>query len=232
MVIAIIAILAGILLASLEMARNRSYRMQCANNLRQIGQSLEIYAGENKGAYPRTIYKPGAPPVAGTGGAAADPFGVGGPEPNDVTAAMFLLMRVQKLDPAIFICPYTDVNVFQIEPGKPLLRSNFTDYHKNLGYSYANPYPDAAAEAAGYQLRSHMKAQFAVAADLNPGAKFGPNARNHEDAGQNVLFADGHVSWAPIPKMGINEDDIYHNAKGELWGSPADANDSVLLPTE
>src|SRR4051812_40831080 len=92
-VIAIIAILIGILLPVAEKVRHRAYIDACASNLRQIGQAMVMYAGDNRGAFPRTIYVPGQPPIAGTGSGAANPFGPGGPAANDVSAAIFLLMR-------------------------------------------------------------------------------------------------------------------------------------------
>src|SRR5205807_6302953 len=59
-VIGIIALLISILLPSLNRARETANRIKCASNLRQIGQALLLYAGENKGNYPRTYFVPGA----------------------------------------------------------------------------------------------------------------------------------------------------------------------------
>jgi prepilin-type processing-associated H-X9-DG protein len=120
----------------------------------------------------------------------------------------------------------------QPEPAPdPRVRSNFTDYKHNLGYSYANPYPGATAVAAGYQFTNRMNPAFALAADLNPGVA-GQNSRNHEKRGQNVLFADFHVAWQTTTKCGVNGDDIYTNKAGAFNASPVDATDSVLLPTD
>jgi len=40
-------------------ARESSNRARCASNLRQIGQAMLLYANENKGNYPRTMYAVG-----------------------------------------------------------------------------------------------------------------------------------------------------------------------------
>src|SRR5438093_6361107 len=51
-VIAIIAILAGILLPLLSRAKENSRRTFCQNNMRQLGLSLVMYAGDFNGLYP------------------------------------------------------------------------------------------------------------------------------------------------------------------------------------
>ncbi len=86
-----------------------------------------------------------------------------------MTAGIFLLMRTVHLPPKILFCPYDDVFAFEADRADPMTHSNFTDDKKNLGYSFANAYPDAAAAALGYRLTNRMSAEFAIAADVNPG---------------------------------------------------------------
>jgi len=52
MVITIISILASILLPALARAREAAYRASCANNLRQLGMVMQMYANEWNGMFP------------------------------------------------------------------------------------------------------------------------------------------------------------------------------------
>lgn len=52
--IAVIAILAGMLLPALNAAREKTYKVTCASNLRQVGYAILNYAGDNDDFYPRT----------------------------------------------------------------------------------------------------------------------------------------------------------------------------------
>ena len=168
-VIGIITVLIGIIVPTMGKVREKSYINRCAENLRQIGEALSMYAADNHGAYPRTDVCRGRGAAIGNRPGAADPFAADGPSANDTTAAIFLLMRTQKLAPEIFLCPYVNRELAHPDITIEHARSNFTDYHQNLGYSFANPYPDADAVASGYVWGSKLPAEFVIAADTNPG---------------------------------------------------------------
>jgi len=261
-VIGIIALLISILLPSLNKAREKANIIKCGSNLRSIGQAIMMYSNDNRGAYPRTIYKAGAANVKGTGITANDPFkptSGTAPTANDVSAPLFLLMRTQDLSAEVFICPSSNQEKDNFGGGTNTAqnRSNWTDWKQNLSYGYANPYPDTTAVANGFKMNSTLGADFAVAADRNPGQaspqdvqiptetssakdmKKG-NSDNHLGEGQNVMFGDGHVEWCQTSFVGMKKDCIYTKSStrdgskttggGIEVGSPQWRGDTVILP--
>src|SRR6185437_16900943 len=97
--------------------------------------------------------------------------------------------------------------------------TNNNSISKALSYSYQNPYPSTDAVSNGFIFNDSMSADFALMSDINPGTigsamtaqgagNKGPvtvnltdsgslqraaNSVNHQNDGQNVLYADGHV---------------------------------------
>src|SRR4051812_28062708 len=57
-VIGIIALLISILLPALSAAQRQARKVNCASNLRSIGQTLSLYVTENKGSFPYGFYIP------------------------------------------------------------------------------------------------------------------------------------------------------------------------------
>src|SRR5687767_3257154 len=153
-VIGIIALLISILLPALNAAKERANRVKCSSNLRQIGQGLLLYANDNKGVYPRTPATNAATYTFFTRPTATDPFSStgGGPvDNNNVTAAMFLLIRNADINPEVFVCPSSNQEKDTLGGQPPNRRSNFTN-NNSLSYSYANPYPENTAVGLGYKM--------------------------------------------------------------------------------
>jgi len=247
-VIGIIALLISILLPSLNRARETANRVKCSSNLRQVGQAILLYSNENKGNYPRTIYNPGTAsgnniPLSAadddtngvvSGATTRDPFIKPGPQDNDILQAIFLLIRTQDITPEVFVCPSSnaekDTYGGSLAPGSGATAQNkysFSSWQKNLSYSYVNPYPNSTGVTNGYKLNTTVGAEFAVAADVNPGVTSQydvkaptnetssqklmqkANSPNHQGAGQSVLFGDGHVDFVQNPFCGVQRDNIY-----------------------
>jgi prepilin-type N-terminal cleavage/methylation domain-containing protein/prepilin-type processing-associated H-X9-DG protein len=242
-VIGIIALLISILLPSLNRARETANRVKCASNMRQIGQAILLYSNDNKGAYPRTLYTTGTgfnTCTWGTGTAGnSDPFATGATESlNDVSAAMFLLLRAGDVTSEVFTCPSSNAQKWDYGGGTNTAQ-NWVNWNGgpvhllvNESYSYENPYPGSTAISSGFKLNSSISAEYAVGADLNPGDSIsnngysggtpdvvtttssakqmmGGNSTNHSGAGQNVLFGDGHVEFDQNPFVGVQRDNIY-----------------------
>ena len=171
---------------------------------------------------------------------------------NDVTAPLFLLVKYRLITLDTVLCP-SSTQVRDTLGGRPLEeRWNFTPWTEQaiqapgstLSYSFADQYAYVSKE---YRPPPKVVPDFAVAADRNdshdafraslpnatPEIIRAANSWNHAQAGQNVLYNDGHVAWWDTPLCGHNRDNIYD---GDAFqgarpaDSPAHKNDSVLLP--
>lgn len=264
-VIGIIALLISILLPSLNKARETANRVKCANNLRQIGLAITLYAGDNKGAYPRTYWNTSSSTVIDCSSemySATDPFAaiptgwqtLGKTDFNNIPSSLFLLLRTEDITAAVFNCPSTTAQPDIFNGLASTNRCNFTvPLTQYLSYSYADPFP--SGPGSSYHLTNSLDAGFAIAADINPGTSStngtdnvlgvnssssaaqlqNANSNNHTKAGQNVLFADGHVEFDATCLVGENQDNIYTNNTVQppnFIGPPLDLNDSFLLPTD
>jgi type II secretory pathway pseudopilin PulG len=252
-VICLVVVLSAAVLPAAVGSREVANRVKCAANLKQIGMAIMLYANENRDAMPRTRYdmEKADKPTAFTNAKAVNPFKDDGPEANDVSAALFLLLRTEDLVADVFVCPADGKKPLHFANFQKIQSvSNFPDASR-LSYSLRNPYPSKDAVGAGYKAMVIPDEKVVLAADGNPGVKDLLDAKakssaedlekvnsfNHGQKGQNVLFMDGRVEWMTTPFCGVDKDNIYtYGPSGDdqggtgIVGSPTTAKDCVLLP--
>src|SRR3954463_3336300 len=134
-IIGIVGMLIAILIPMFMSARQRSTRFKCANNLRELGRGMFSYAASNHGRFPSTrpsIDPQRKPDLSNWGYAATQPFAADGPGPNNIPAAMFLLIRADEVSAQRFVCPNTLKDPDRFAGLDPQKRSNFTDVKRNL----------------------------------------------------------------------------------------------------
>jgi prepilin-type N-terminal cleavage/methylation domain-containing protein len=100
-VIAIIAILAAMLLPALAAAKRKAQRINCVNNLKEVGLAFRVWEGDNGDQYPMSV------PVASGGArefvASASTANTGNAAAGGFVAA-FLVMSNELSTPKILLC--------------------------------------------------------------------------------------------------------------------------------
>jgi prepilin-type N-terminal cleavage/methylation domain-containing protein len=207
-VIAIIAILAAMLLPALSTAKERAKRISCANNLRQIGVGMNIYAGDYNDALMPTVFTTGKP----------CPYIL-----NDLGASVSktLGLVVSSNGPSVWDCPD--------RPGLPAYEVASGVGQWDIGYCYLGSLTNWFPGGSGTPIPSYSaiklsnsKPYWTLAVDSllrmpNDGAWLAPaqdvgrpplyhNIPPHtksanQPAGGNEVFIDGSVSWYKFGDM-------------------------------
>jgi type II secretory pathway pseudopilin PulG len=224
--IVIVMLLLSIFIPFVRKVRERDHRVRCQSNLRAISTALHEYAKANQGGFPSVVHDAANHPAgyfAFTGPYAPNPFaGDGRVSANDVTAALWLLIRGGYAKPEMFICPSSGdyADPLTDPQGKPTAATNRSNFKRarNLSYSYASPF----SGVPGYKINEYgyLPPDFPLMADKNPGKSGGSdvtapaynapplelakaNSNNHHRAGQSVLYGDTHVEFRQSPYCGF-----------------------------
>jgi prepilin-type N-terminal cleavage/methylation domain-containing protein len=99
-VIAIIAILAAMLLPALAAAKRKAQKINCVNNLKQVGLAFRIWEGDNNDKFPMGV-------SSTQGGASEFVASSGNPTPgnNLRVVAVFQVMSNELSTPKVLYCP-------------------------------------------------------------------------------------------------------------------------------
>ena len=203
-VIAIIAILAALLLPALASAKEKSIRIACVNNLKQIGIGMTVYAVDNNDKVLEAR--------AGSVQVAINP-----PEATNCTQ-VGLTVTVTNYSGCIWNCPGRP-KVF------PIYESSFNQYV--IGYQYFGGITTWVTPSGSYSGYSPIKLgtskpSWALAADMviftppGPWGEFSASdtmrdifvgapphhgPRSKRPVGANEVFADGSARWLKTDKL-------------------------------
>jgi len=211
-VIAIIAILAAMLLPALAKAKERAKRIQCLNNLRQVGIGMTVYAGDND-------EKVVVARLMAVGGNQYNQIAL---NPLDAAAAKSVGLMVTSNGPSIWACPSrqeftviysTANNNNQWDIGYQYFGGITTWYNQNfpagitsfspVKLSKSSPHWCLAADVvaridSGWgnvptDPANEPSLYVSLPTHLKGGTKF--------PAGGNEVFCDGSASWCNILDM-------------------------------
>ena len=224
-VMAIIAVLAGLIFASFSRAREAMRRTTCMNNLRQIGQGCIRYSVDYGDFFP-TVFRP---PTDAS------------PVPSSPLKSLSLLYETYVPQRKLFVCPSTADLCLDLQAGTSFAphglagRAQATDL-KQTSYGYddtkssplTNPEVAIAADApAAPEENVGGVSTGGSAADQAVNKNSANHRRGPADrGGQNILFFNGNVRWSVTPYIeGTTGDTCIYDAADQT--NPGDTDSYI-----
>lgn len=254
--VAILALLVGILFPSLMAAREAARRSVCSNNCNELLKGCSAYAQRTSLHMGRNTVNnrantPGMLPCV-------DPETDTWSDPRTGNAAaLWLLVEQDFIEPESLICP-TASQVFGHEPGADDDTGIVaTPTKTTCSYGYISMVREEGG-TDGLDVRERttlegLPGRTAVVGDANPRASFNDdalqavysgndleegNSGNHRTAGQNVGILEGAVLWREVATLddldGANDlgdiDYLYGSADGDAKLIRKNIEDDLLIP--
>jgi prepilin-type N-terminal cleavage/methylation domain-containing protein len=206
-VIAIIGILAAMLLPALAAAKKKAQKINCVNNLKQVGLAFRMWSNDNNNRYPQA--------VASAQGGCSDNTTVTGGKAFPV----FQVMSNELSTPKVIFCPsdnlpsHTQVTVWQPIPNS---MANNNSYFVGFNATEEDP-------------------QMILTGDLN--VSTAANSTSYFTAGARVTVAGGGKFWSSgemhqkYGNLGLADGSVQSTTISGLNTALANGNNTVTSPT-
>lgn len=241
-IVAVVAVLLGLLVVGLAKTREQARRAACKNHLKQIGLALQLYATDYDSWFPR----------GPEGAYSSYSLGILFYEGSNYLANANLLLCPG--DPDATLGAWDKIAT-GMSPDNGGLHASSTSYSYDH-YKVARIAPDIAlvADEMGVEDKDAYGSPGTMGtteyeiynrdmpwSQIAGTARTDLNSPNHGGVGQHVLYIDSHVEWAPNPLAGHisqisaatpTRDEIYSisrwsddpDARADLWPPSQDEN--------